>query len=193
MFIQMRLLICAEPRRLLRRGCRPSEAVARGCERIQSRSRSPICALDGCCRTRGMCGDTTRRMQSSTRLSPNPADATTNLGSKACTRGGFALLSEDGRASDACAIEPPSLEDSLRSMRGEVLVSRALALASLGRLVEARELAAEAVSVTSGVETRVLCCCDRRSMRGQRRELHLMESIGTMVDVAYDAGAVVWL
>ncbi len=100
------------------------------------------------------------------------------------------LLSEDGRASDACAIEPPSLEDSLRSMRGEVLVSRALALASLGRLVEARELSAEAVSVTSGVETRVLSAAIDAVCAVNGREPHLMESIGTMVDVAYDAGAV---
>ena len=51
----------------------------------------------------------------------------------------FAFLCRKG-AKEACAIEPPDLEASLRAMNGEILASRGLALASMGRLEEARSL-----------------------------------------------------
>jgi LuxR family transcriptional regulator, maltose regulon positive regulatory protein len=100
------------------------------------------------------------------------------------------VLSEEGRASEACAIEPPGLEDSLRSMKGEVLASRALALASLGRLDEARTFSSEAASATSGVETRVLSAAVDAVCAVNGREANLMESTSRLVDVAFDAGAV---
>ena len=50
------------------------------------------------------------------------------------------VLVEEGRAGEACSIEPPDLSNSLRSMRGEVLASRGLALATLGHLAEARSV-----------------------------------------------------
>ena len=49
------------------------------------------------------------------------------------------VMLEEGRAAEACAIEPPDATDSVKAMRGEVLASRALALATLGRLSEAIE------------------------------------------------------
>ncbi len=63
---------------------------------------------------------------------------------------------EEGRAAEACAIEPPDATDSVKGMRGEVLASRALALATLGRLSEAVEIGSEAVALTQGIETKVL-------------------------------------
>ena len=63
---------------------------------------------------------------------------------------------QQGRSAEACAIEPPDVTDSIKGIRGEVFSSRALALATLGRLSEAIELGAEAASSTQGVETRVL-------------------------------------
>ena len=47
------------------------------------------------------------------------------------------VLLKEGSRAEACAIEPPDATDSVKAMRGEVLASRALALASLGRLSEA--------------------------------------------------------
>ena len=47
------------------------------------------------------------------------------------------VLLEEGRSAEACAIEPPDVTDSIKGIRGEVLASRALALATLGRLSEA--------------------------------------------------------
>lgn len=62
------------------------------------------------------------------------------------------ILVQCGRAADACAIEPPDLARSLPSMRGEVLASRALALATLGRVDPAIALAQDAMLITSGIE-----------------------------------------
>ena len=66
------------------------------------------------------------------------------------------VLFEEGRSAEACAIEPPDVTDSIKGMRGEVLASRALALATLGRMSEALDLGRQAASSTQGVETRIL-------------------------------------
>ena len=80
------------------------------------------------------------------------------------------ILVQEGRANEACSIEPPDLHASIRAMRGEVLASRGLALASMGRLGEASALGILAVETTRGVEARVLaaaieavCALYRRS------------------------------
>jgi ATP/maltotriose-dependent transcriptional regulator MalT len=78
----------------------------------------------------------------------------------------------------------------LRSMRGEVLASRGLALASLGRLAEARSMAREAAGTTSAVEARVLVrailavCALRERTKGWR------EAVDALIETAFDAGAV---
>src|SRR5262245_46325973 len=66
------------------------------------------------------------------------------------------LLVQEGRAREACALEPPELEGALPSMHGEVLASRALALTAGGRFEEARSQSAIARKLTQAVETRVL-------------------------------------
>ena len=66
------------------------------------------------------------------------------------------VMLQEGRAAEACAVEPPEATGSIKSVRGEVLASRALALATLGRLGEATEVGMTASLVTQGVETRVL-------------------------------------
>jgi len=62
------------------------------------------------------------------------------------------ILVQCGRAAEACATEPPDLSRSLPTMRGEALASRALALATLGRVDEATTYAQEAMMATSGIE-----------------------------------------
>ena len=52
--------------------------------------------------------------------------------------------------------EPPDLTFSVNAMKGEVLASRGLALASVGRLDDARALRAQALAGTKAVEARVL-------------------------------------
>jgi DNA-binding CsgD family transcriptional regulator/tetratricopeptide (TPR) repeat protein len=100
------------------------------------------------------------------------------------------LLVQEGRALEACTMEPPDLEVSLRSVRGEVLGSRGLALASLGRPREARALAAEAIGVTTGVEARVLAAAIDAVCAVNGREAGMMDSVERLVDMAFDAGAV---
>ena len=78
------------------------------------------------------------------------------------------ILVQEGRANEACNIEPPDLEVSLRAMRGEVLASRGLALASLGRVEEARALRSEAIRMTAGVEARVLAAAIESGLRCKR-------------------------
>ena len=80
------------------------------------------------------------------------------------------ILVQEGRAEEACNIEPPDLEASLRAMRGEVLASRGLALASLGRLPKPGLLRAEAIETTAGVEAACSCCGYRCGLRCERSE-----------------------
>ncbi len=63
----------------------------------------------------------------------------TSSGFRVRTRCRVRLLIQEGRALEACAIEPPDLELSLNAMRGEVIASRGLRLPSLGRVDEAIE------------------------------------------------------
>ena len=104
--------------------------------------------------------------------------------------GRMRILVQEGRAAEACAIEPPDLSSSLRSMRGEVLASRGLALATLGRLAEAKALAGDAAGATTSVETRVLVAAIEAicALRGRTRDW--TDAVERLVDVAFDAGGV---
>ncbi|MCY7302629.1 MAG: hypothetical protein LH654_06255, partial [Thermoleophilia bacterium] len=57
-------------------------------------------------------------------------------------------LLQQGRVTEASILEPPDLTISVNAMKGEVLASRGLALASVGRLDEARVLHVQALAVT---------------------------------------------
>ena len=63
------------------------------------------------------------------------------------------VLLEEGRSAEACAIEPPDVTDSIKGMRGKVLASRALALATLGRLSEHRSWTSSRGGNTRGGNT----------------------------------------
>ena len=77
------------------------------------------------------------------------------------------VMLQQGRAAEACAVEPPEPTASIKSVRGEVLASRALALATLGRLGEATEVGSLAASSTQGVETRVVLAGSKGDCRSQ--------------------------
>ena len=100
------------------------------------------------------------------------------------------ILIQEGRASEACNMEPPDLEMSLKSMRGEVLASRGLALSSMGRLGEAHALRTQAIGTTAGVEARVLSAAIDAVCAVNGRAAGMMDSIEGLVKSAFDAGAV---
>ena len=99
------------------------------------------------------------------------------------------LLVQEGQAERAASLEPPDLELALKSMRGEVVASRGLALASLGRLEDARALANEALVTTTGVEARVLAAAIDAVCAVTAREVGMLEVVERLVDIAFDAGA----
>jgi DNA-binding CsgD family transcriptional regulator len=96
----------------------------------------------------------------------------------------------DGRIAEACALEPPDLSDSLPGMRGEVWASRGLALACMGRVAEARQLADESATSTRAVESRVLVHCIQTMVALKTRDPELSNLIRALIAVAFEAGAV---
>lgn len=100
------------------------------------------------------------------------------------------VLLQQGRAAEACAIEPPDVTESVRGMRGEVIASRALALATLGRLEEAIALGREAAELTQGVETRLLWSAVRSVAALKARDPGLVTLAQELVSMAFEAEAV---
>jgi DNA-binding NarL/FixJ family response regulator len=100
------------------------------------------------------------------------------------------VLLEEGRAAEACAIEPPDAKGSIKGMRGEVLASRALALATLGRLPEALQIGRDASTVTQGIETKVLWPAVQAIVALKSRDSSLITRAEELVAVAFEAGAV---
>jgi DNA-binding CsgD family transcriptional regulator len=96
----------------------------------------------------------------------------------------------EGRVAEACALEPPDLSDALPGMRGEVWASRGLALACMGRVAEARQLADESAASTRAVESRVLVHCIQAMAALKTRDPGLSNSIRALIAVAFEAGAV---
>lgn len=100
------------------------------------------------------------------------------------------ILVQQGLAHEACAIEPPDLQNALRSIRGEVLTSRGLALASSGRLEEADDLRSDALAITNGVETRVLAAAIDAVCAINGRRQGRMDAVERLAETGYNAGAV---
>jgi DNA-binding NarL/FixJ family response regulator len=99
-------------------------------------------------------------------------------------------LIQQGRAVDACALEPPDLSAALKAMRGEVTASRGLALASLGRLADAQALAREAVVVTSAIEASSLSRAIELVIAVKTRNDGMLELGESFVNHAFDSGAI---
>ena len=100
------------------------------------------------------------------------------------------VLLQQGRAAEACAIEPPAVADSVKGMRGEVLASRALAFATLGRVTEAIDMGRQAGSLTQGIETRLLCVAIRAVAALKVRDPGLAACAQELVSTAFEAQAV---
>jgi DNA-binding CsgD family transcriptional regulator len=100
------------------------------------------------------------------------------------------VLLQSGAAAEACATEPPSIDDALPSMRGEVLGSRALALATIGRLSEAMELVEQAAICTRGIEAHALFHAVSAVCALKERSVDLIQRCEALVDHGFGTGSV---
>ncbi len=100
------------------------------------------------------------------------------------------LLVQEGRSKEASSMEPPELDNALRSVKGEVLASRGLALASLGRFREARSLGDSAIRATAGIEARVLVAAIDAVCSVKERTTEMVTAGEELVSIAFEAGAV---
>jgi DNA-binding CsgD family transcriptional regulator len=99
-------------------------------------------------------------------------------------------LLQEARISEACALEPPAIDESLPAIRGEVWGSRGLALACMGRLSEARECENEIRGSTRAVEATVLGICINAVVAIKGRDNDLRSALRRLVTDAFSAGAV---
>ena len=100
------------------------------------------------------------------------------------------VLLQAGALEEACATEPPVIDHALRSMRGEVLASRALVLATIGRVDEAERLIGRAAACTKGVETRGLALAVGAVCSLKRRSDDLVDRCDALVAQTFEAGCV---
>jgi ATP/maltotriose-dependent transcriptional regulator MalT len=100
------------------------------------------------------------------------------------------ILLQEGETAEACASEPPDLGGAVASMRGEVLGSRALALASIGRIDEAVALANDAAAGTKGIEAHALLYAVRAVCALKSRSDDLLERCEALLTQGFDIGSV---
>jgi DNA-binding CsgD family transcriptional regulator len=100
------------------------------------------------------------------------------------------ILVQAGATGEACATEPPDIANALPSMRGEVLGSRALALATIGRLDEALDLANTAASCTRGIEANALSKAVTAVCELKRRSNELLETAELFIEHVFATGSV---
>ncbi|MBA2372401.1 MAG: hypothetical protein H0V71_12260 [Chloroflexi bacterium] len=100
------------------------------------------------------------------------------------------ILLQAGAVAEACAVEPADTSRALPSMRGEVLSSRALALATIGRVDEATELAETAAGATLGIETQALCAAVDAVASLKRRSDDIMDHCDALIEHVFAAGSV---
>ena len=98
-------------------------------------------------------------------------------------------LLQEGAAVEACALEPPDVSAAVPSMRGEVLSSRALALATIARVDDAAVLAKTAARATRGVETQALCLAVNAVCSLKVRRDDVLERCDTLIEHVFKAGS----
>lgn len=99
------------------------------------------------------------------------------------------ILLQAGRVTDACATEPPSNEGVQPSIAGEALASRALALATMARVDEARSIADAAVASTGGLEAAALYDAVQAVCALKHRARDLVERCELLLTRAIDLGS----
>jgi DNA-binding NarL/FixJ family response regulator len=100
------------------------------------------------------------------------------------------ILAQEGRQQFALSLPLPPIRSSLASSRAEVLGSRALVLASAGRVEEALALAREFRGSTNAVEPVLLGTAVEALASLKRREDRAIELIARLEEAAFSTGAV---
>jgi len=99
-------------------------------------------------------------------------------------------LAQEGRQRAALALEVPQLRGSIPANRGEVVSSRALALASAGRVQEAISIVSDVRGLTHAVEPAVLVAAVEAIVALKRRDGDAIERVVELEETAFSAGAV---
>ena len=94
-------------------------------------------------------------------------------------------LAAQGKHESALALLVPDLRSALPSIRGEVLGSRALALASVGRVREAEKLLSKVAATTAGIELAVLCPAVRATAALMTGARDLTERVRDVEETAF--------
>ncbi|MGH3079083.1 MAG: LuxR C-terminal-related transcriptional regulator [Gaiellaceae bacterium] len=98
-------------------------------------------------------------------------------------------LAQEGRYEAALALPPPQLGASLPAAHAEVLASRALVLASAGRLGQAQSTVDEIRGSSSAIEPLVLIAAVDAITSFKSRSDAAVELVGELVEVAFTTGA----
>jgi ATP/maltotriose-dependent transcriptional regulator MalT len=106
-----------------------------------------------------------------------------------CVATRLRLLTQQGRHEEALVVSMPQLGESLPAARAEVRGSRALVLASAGRLDEAEATVDEIRESSSAVEPAVLIAAVDAITALKRKSRGAIDLIGHLVDVAFTTGA----
>jgi LuxR family transcriptional regulator, maltose regulon positive regulatory protein len=99
------------------------------------------------------------------------------------------LLVQQGLHQRALTAHVPPLQSALAASRAEVQLSRALALASAGRVAEARGLACEIHAVSVAIEPTVLRAAVDAICAIHDRDANATETVATLVETAFSTGA----
>ena len=99
------------------------------------------------------------------------------------------ILLQAGDVAEACATEPPDVDGVQPSIAGESLGSRALALATMARVDEAKSLAEAAVAETRGLEAAALYDAVRAVCAIKLRAPDMIEQCELLLRRALDLGA----
>ena len=101
---------------------------------------------------------------------------------------GCESFSRPGALEEACATEPPDLEHALRACEGEVLASRALALATIGRVDEAERARLQCDGLHQGSRDPGACSAVRAVCALKRRSDDLVDRCDALVEHVFAAG-----
>jgi ATP/maltotriose-dependent transcriptional regulator MalT len=99
------------------------------------------------------------------------------------------VLAAYGMHDAALAQLIPDLRSALPAIRGEVLGSYALVLASRGRVVEAKQLVNEVVGISRAVEVSVLYPAVQATLALRSRDRLLIERVRELEEAAFETGA----